>query len=125
MQSPKTNITRTVAGWTVQRTTTHPGALIREDFLIPADISANQLALRTRIPPPASARSSMAAGQSPPTPRSGSPATSEPRPSSGSICRPPMTSQRPEWNLAPSSSATSSLGSRCPSAPSAAPIWYR
>ncbi len=49
-QSPRTNITRPASGWNVQSTTTHPGTVLREDFLIPANISANQLALRTRVP---------------------------------------------------------------------------
>jgi addiction module HigA family antidote len=37
-------------GWPVEGRTTHPGAILREDFLIPMGISAHQLALRTRMP---------------------------------------------------------------------------
>jgi hypothetical protein len=37
-------------GWRVERITTHPGTILREDFLTPMGLSANQLALRTRMP---------------------------------------------------------------------------
>ncbi len=44
-------IMRPAAGWRVARVTTHPGAVLSEDFLKPMGISANHLALRTRMPP--------------------------------------------------------------------------
>ena len=37
-------------GWTFSARTTHPGEMLREEFLIPMGISANQLALKTRMP---------------------------------------------------------------------------
>jgi addiction module HigA family antidote len=43
-------IRRPVAGWAIEGVTTHPGAVLREDFLGPLGISAHQLALRTRMP---------------------------------------------------------------------------
>ncbi len=43
-------IQRPASGWRVERATTHPGEVLREDFLVPTGISANQLALRTRMP---------------------------------------------------------------------------
>ncbi len=43
-------IKRPADGWNVQRVTTHPGEMIREEFLKPMGMSANQLALRTRVP---------------------------------------------------------------------------
>jgi len=44
-------IKRPAAGWNIQRITTYPSAVLREDFIVPMGISANQLALRTRMPP--------------------------------------------------------------------------
>jgi addiction module HigA family antidote len=43
-------IKRPAAGWRIDRITTHPGTILREDFLQPMGISANQLALQTRMP---------------------------------------------------------------------------
>ena len=37
-------------GWVFSRPTTHPGEMLREEFLVPMGITANQLALRTRMP---------------------------------------------------------------------------
>ena len=34
----------------IQRVSTHPGEMLREDFLIPLGISQNALALRIRVP---------------------------------------------------------------------------
>jgi addiction module HigA family antidote len=34
----------------MKRATTHPGVILREEFLIPMGLSANHLALRTRMP---------------------------------------------------------------------------
>ncbi len=43
-------IKRPATGWRVERPTTHPGAILREEFLIPMEITANHLALQTRMP---------------------------------------------------------------------------
>lgn len=43
-------IRRPAAGWAIQGVTTHPGVILREDFLVPMGISARHLALRTRMP---------------------------------------------------------------------------
>jgi len=43
-------IKRPESGWRVERPTTHPGTILREDFLIPLGISANHLATQTRMP---------------------------------------------------------------------------
>ena len=43
-------IKRPAEGWRIERVTTHPGVVLAEDFLKPMGISANQLALRTRMP---------------------------------------------------------------------------
>ena len=44
-------IGRPASGWRIKRVTTHPGVVLREDFLTPLGMSANQLALQTRMPP--------------------------------------------------------------------------
>lgn len=38
------------SGWILQRITTHPGEMLREEFLIPLGISQNALALKIRVP---------------------------------------------------------------------------
>jgi addiction module HigA family antidote len=43
-------IHRPATDWKFERVTTHPGEVLREDFLIPLGMSANALALRLRIP---------------------------------------------------------------------------
>jgi addiction module HigA family antidote len=43
-------IRRPTSGWRIARAITHPGEILGEDFLVPMGISANQLALRTRMP---------------------------------------------------------------------------
>jgi antitoxin HigA-1 len=43
-------IKRPKTGWRVNRIATHPGTILRKEFLVPMAISANQLALRTRMP---------------------------------------------------------------------------
>jgi addiction module HigA family antidote len=43
-------IKKPAAGWPILGPTTHPGAVLREDFLAPMGLSAHQLALRTRMP---------------------------------------------------------------------------
>ena len=43
-------IKRLATGWRTVQPTTHPGTILREEFLIPMEISANHLALQTRMP---------------------------------------------------------------------------
>ena len=43
-------IRRPVSGWNIEGITTHPGVVLSEDFLVPMGISANHLAMRTRMP---------------------------------------------------------------------------
>jgi len=43
-------IKKPAGGWAFAGVTTHPGAVLREDFLGPMGITAHQLALRTRMP---------------------------------------------------------------------------
>jgi addiction module HigA family antidote len=45
-------IKRPTTGWKIERITTHPGEVLREDFLIPMGISANALAMRLRVAAP-------------------------------------------------------------------------
>ena len=42
-------ITRPASGWNLQRTTTHPGEMLREEFLIPLGITQNALAMKIRV----------------------------------------------------------------------------
>ena len=43
-------IERPAAGWNLQRVTTHPGEMLRQEFLIPLGLSQNALALKIRVP---------------------------------------------------------------------------
>ena len=43
-------ISRPVSGWNLHRATTHPGEMLREEFLVPLGISQNALALKIRVP---------------------------------------------------------------------------
>ncbi|WP_109487853.1 HigA family addiction module antitoxin [Occallatibacter savannae] len=43
-------IKRPVAGWNIRGTTTHPGEMLREEFLVPLGLSQNALALKIRVP---------------------------------------------------------------------------
>lgn len=43
-------IEKPAAGWSIEGVTTHPGTVLREEFLQPMGITAHQLALRTRMP---------------------------------------------------------------------------
>ena len=45
-------IQRPATGWKYEGITTHPGEMLREEFLIPLGMSANALALRLAIPAP-------------------------------------------------------------------------
>jgi addiction module HigA family antidote len=47
---PTQIIRKPAAGWPIAAATTHPGVILREDFLIPMGLTAHQLALRTRMP---------------------------------------------------------------------------
>ena len=38
------------SGWNLQRVTTHPGEMLKEEFLVPLGISQNALALKIRVP---------------------------------------------------------------------------
>lgn len=44
-------INKPTTGWKVEGITTHPGEVLREEFLVPLAISAHHLALQTRMPP--------------------------------------------------------------------------
>jgi antitoxin HigA-1 len=41
---------RPVSGWNLQRASTHPGEMLREEFLRPLEITQNALALKIRVP---------------------------------------------------------------------------
>lgn len=43
-------INRPATGWNLQRVSTHPGEMLREEFLMPLGISQNSLALKIRVP---------------------------------------------------------------------------
>jgi addiction module HigA family antidote len=43
-------IKRPVSGWNIQRISTHPGEMLREEFLVPLGISQNALAMKIRVP---------------------------------------------------------------------------
>jgi addiction module HigA family antidote len=45
-------IERPASGWKFEGVTEHPGEILREEFLIPLGLTANQLALRLRIAAP-------------------------------------------------------------------------
>ena len=45
-----TSIRRPAAGWNIQRVTTHPGEMLKEEFLTPYGISQHALAMRLRVP---------------------------------------------------------------------------
>lgn len=43
-------VDRPASGWNLQRINTHPGEMLREEFLIPLGITQNALALKIRVP---------------------------------------------------------------------------
>lgn len=43
-------ISKPVSGWNVQRVSTHPGEMLREEFLRPLNITQNGLAMKIRVP---------------------------------------------------------------------------
>lgn len=48
-RKPKSR-TRPAGGWRFLAPTTHPGIILREDFLIPLNLSQHQLAMKIRVP---------------------------------------------------------------------------
>ena len=47
---PNMTLNRPESGWNMQRITTHPGEMLREEFLKPLGISQNALAMKIRVP---------------------------------------------------------------------------
>ncbi|HEY0264898.1 MAG TPA: HigA family addiction module antitoxin [Granulicella sp.] len=45
-----TTIKKPASGWKISRITTHPGEVLHAEFLVPMSLSANQLAMKTRMP---------------------------------------------------------------------------
>lgn len=43
-------IKRPESGWNLQRISTHPGEMLREEFLTPLGITQNALAMKIRVP---------------------------------------------------------------------------
>ena len=43
-------ISRPESGWKMERVATHPGEMLREEFLVPLGITAKALALKIRVP---------------------------------------------------------------------------
>lgn len=43
-------IARPATGWKMRRITTHPGEMLREEFLAPLGLSQNALAMKIRVP---------------------------------------------------------------------------
>jgi addiction module HigA family antidote len=43
-------IKRPASGWKIRRVSTHPGEILREEFLIPLGITQNALAMKIRVP---------------------------------------------------------------------------
>jgi addiction module HigA family antidote len=44
------SIPRPPTGWNIQRKPVHPGEMLREEFLVPLELSANRLAIELRVP---------------------------------------------------------------------------
>jgi addiction module HigA family antidote len=45
-----TTIKRPASGWDMQRVATHPGEILRDEFMGPLKLSQNALALKIRVP---------------------------------------------------------------------------
>jgi addiction module HigA family antidote len=43
-------ISKPASGWNIKRASTHPGEMLREEFLVPLGISQNALAMKIRVP---------------------------------------------------------------------------
>jgi addiction module HigA family antidote len=50
MEWQRMAINRPASGWNLQRIGTHPGEMLREEFLVPLGITQNALALKIRVP---------------------------------------------------------------------------
>jgi addiction module HigA family antidote len=50
MEQQSMAINRPASGWNLQRVSTHPGEMLREEFLIPLGITQNALAMKIRVP---------------------------------------------------------------------------
>ena len=44
------SIPRPRTGWNIQRKPVHPGEMLREEFLVPLELSASRLAIELRVP---------------------------------------------------------------------------
>ena len=44
------SIKRPETGWNIERVSTHPGEILREEFMAPLSLSANKLALELHVP---------------------------------------------------------------------------
>ncbi len=44
------SIKRPANGWNIRRAPVHPGEILREEFLVPLELSANRLAMELRVP---------------------------------------------------------------------------
>ena len=44
------SINRPANGWNLRRAPVHPGEMLREEFLVPLELSANRLAIELRVP---------------------------------------------------------------------------
>jgi antitoxin HigA-1 len=43
-------LSRPASGWNIEGPTTHPGEVLREEFLVPLSISQNALAMKIHVP---------------------------------------------------------------------------
>ena len=50
MENQIMTINRPASGWNLTRVTTHPGEMLREEFLLPLGMSQNALAMKIRVP---------------------------------------------------------------------------
>jgi addiction module HigA family antidote len=44
------SISRPNTGWKIQRKPVHPGEMLREEFVVPLELSANRLSIELRVP---------------------------------------------------------------------------
>ena len=45
-----TSLKRPKNGWDITRKPVHPGEMLREEFMVPLELSANRLAIELRVP---------------------------------------------------------------------------
>lgn len=50
MEERANGLKRPARGWTITRKPVHPGEMLREEFLLPLDLSADRLAMELRVP---------------------------------------------------------------------------